>query len=699
MKDLTLDEIHQMHDKAYTHNQVIREKAADDLLFYVVTQWDENLLADVELSYRGEFNIIRKAGRQIMSDLKSNPVQVDFDPKDEDRDDAADILDGLYRSDDRVNTSIEAYWNASNEAVICGNGAWYLYTEYKSMRDGNKEQVIKRKPIYEANNNLFWDPNAKLLDKSDAKYCSWLHSYSPEGYIDLVKELTGEDLNVEDASFAFPQPSYVFPWVTQDKQVYVAEFYERKIVKDKVFKLVDPFGQEMTVRQSDIDYQLDDIIEAGFNIVEEKQIKKWQVKKYIASGDRILDVSIIAGENIPVVPMYGERFFVEGQEWYEGVTRLAKDPQRLRNFQMSYLAEIVSRSPRPKPIFAPEQIQGHEWMYELAGSENQLPYYLMNPSTANGEKLPLSPPAIMPEQQVPQSLMISMDMTRQAVEDVANPGLPQDIADPDLSGKAVIALQNRLDMQSMVYQENIKHAKRRDGVIYASMACEVYDSPRNAMITMPDGTRKKVQMMEYVMDEQTGEFKAINDISCTEFDVYSDIGPSYTTKKEQTQEKLGEMISALQPGDPLRNMLVLKSLGMMDGINFDDVRDYANRQLILQGVKEPDTEEEKAMVAQAQQAQQNQPNPAVMMAQAEMLKGQADMMSEQNKQAEIQLKAAEVQQKGYKIGLDEQMQVADIAKTNADTLQSLAKTEQLSRQTIGQQIDNMQKVRPSVGQM
>ena len=51
---------------------------------------------------------------------------------------------------------------------------------------------------------------------------------------------------------------------------------------------------------------------------------------------------------------------------------------------------------------------------------------------------------------MPQALIASLDLSRQAVEDVANPGLPQNIADPDLSGKAVLALQNRMDMQSFI---------------------------------------------------------------------------------------------------------------------------------------------------------------------------------------------------------------------------------------------------------
>ena len=104
-------------DKDYNNSQVTRERGSDDLVFYNVTQWDDNLLSTSDLSYRGEFNILKKSGRQMMADLRANPVQVNFEPIDETREDSADLLDGLYRADDRRNMSQEAYTCASQEAI------------------------------------------------------------------------------------------------------------------------------------------------------------------------------------------------------------------------------------------------------------------------------------------------------------------------------------------------------------------------------------------------------------------------------------------------------------------------------------------------------------------------------------------------------------------------------------------------------
>ena len=702
---LTLKKIHELHDLAYQSGQTTRQRAADDMLFYHVTQWDDALLGGSDLQYRGQFDVLRKAGRQIMADLRANPVQVNFVPKDEAREDGADILDGLYLTDDRANTSLEAYDNATGEAVVCGVGAWELYTEYASNRAGDMNQIIRRKPVYEANNNCFWDPNAKRLDKSDAMYVSILEAYSPGGYADLCAELSGEEYDDKDdhetpASFAMPEQSYVFPWVSGDNDlIYVACFYHRKKVKDVVITMLDPLGNPLKLRKSDLVDVMDDLLADGYVIESEKEIKRWEVRKYLASGEKILNGEegsdgermgeVIPGENIPVVPTYGERAFVEGEEHYEGITRLAKDPQRLRNFQLSYLADIVSRSPRPKPIFQPAQIQGFEFMYERAGADNNYPYYLQNATDANGAPLPIGPIAVMPEQTVPSALLAMVDLSRQAVEDVANPGVPQDIADPDLSGKAVNALQNRLDQQSIVYQQNLKHAKRRDAEIYASMAVEVYDAPRQVTLTLPDGTTKKEQIMQIVQDRQTGSVVALNDLTNTEYDVYADIGPSYASKKEQTIDQLTQMAGTMAALDPnMAKLLTLQALTLINGIDMDNIRQYARKQLIQQGIIEPDTDEEKAMMEAMRNAPQK-PDAAMLLAQAEILKGQAAQM---NAQREAAKDAANAQNNAAKTQIDAFRAQTDRAAVEVDAQKAGAEIDYKRVQTAGQVIQNAEKV-------
>jgi hypothetical protein len=686
---MDLSELKQLHDKAYEANTVTRDKASDDLVFYWVTQWDDNLLSESQLQYRGEFNILRKAGRDLIGNLRANNFQVDFDPVDADREDGADLMDGIYRSSERHNTSIEAYNNAMQETVVCGVSAWEIYTEYETNALGDDKQVIKRRPLYESNNNVFWDPNSQLLDRSDSDYVSVLVAYSEDGYRKEVARLQGIPVDEVDVSnFKTPNESYAFPWVYENALYYITRFYMRELVTEKNYILRDPFGNEMTVRDFELEKIEDDMIESGFEIIGEKPVERYVVTLYYASGAEIIAEYRVAGQNIPIVPYFGETQYVEGQMSYEGITRLAKDPQRLHNFQMSYLADIVSRSPRPKPIFTADQLSGFEHMYEENGADNNYPYLLQNAYDANGNPLPLGPAGMMPEQPMPSALAASFQLTREAINDVANPGVPQDIMDTELSGKAVKLMQSKIDEQWYVYRDNFKHAKRRDGVIFAGMASEVIDSPRELTLTMPDGSRNKVQVMDMVVDKDSGEVVPLNDITGLEFEVYSDIGASFASQKEETLDRLAEMSQEIAGTDPtMHKMLLLKRMSLMDGVDFDSERKWARNQLILMGVEKPKDEEEEALLAQqAQQGQQ--PDAAMVLAQAEQGKAQAQQMKAQTDmakaQADIQNNNAQTQIDGFKAQTDRMNMQVDAQKVGADIDYTRTKT-------LGQQIDNITK--------
>ena len=557
------------------------------------------------------------------------------------------MMDGLYRTSTRQNTSLEAFGNGAQESVVAGFGCWKLNNEYENR---SQNQTIVREPIYEACNCVYFDPNASRLDKSDANYVSILTRYSEEGYKDFVEELTGERPSTV-ISFKYPEESYVFPWVAEDRRVYVGEFYHREKIKIKVHLLVDLMGNPEEVQDEDFKEQEDSLIDQGYEYQELLEFDRFEITRYIVSGQDILECSLIPGEHIPVVPDYGERAHVEGEEHYEGITRLAKDPQRLRNFQMSYLADIVSRSPRRKPIFTPEQIQGYEQMYQEQGSENNYPHLLQNMYDGAGQPLPMGPVGEMPEQPIPQALIASLELSRQAVEDVANPGLPQNISDPDLSGKAVMALQKRMDMQSFIYQDNHKHALRRDAEIFASMAAEVFDTPRKATLTLYDGSRKTEQLKQTQLNPEAMQMETINDIEGIEFEVYAEIGTNFKTEQMEVREDMKELMNGLPPQDPIRNILLLEYIAILPGMQFENLRKYAGKELIKMGIKEPETEDEIQFMQQLQQQQQQpQPDPAMIAAQAEMIKGQAEQASAEVRMYDAQTKRAKVEVEASKAG-------------------------------------------------
>ncbi len=378
---------------------------------------------------------------------------------------------------------------------------------------------------------------------------------------------------------------------------------------------------------------------------------------------------------------------VEGEEHFEGITRLAKDPQRLRNFQMSYLADIVSRSPRTKPIFTPEQISGYEHFYEESGSDNNYPYLLQNSSNESGKDIPMGPVGAMPEQPIPQALIASIELSRQAVEDVANPGLPQNIADPDLSGKAVLALQHRMDMQSFIYQNNYKHGLRRDAEIFSSMAREVYDSPRQETITLKDGSRKTENLMQQQLNSQMMQMQTFNDLTGTDMEVYAEIGTNYATEKQETRSDIKELIMSMPVDDQLRNVLMMEYISMMPGMDFEGLREFASKELIKHGIRKPQTDDEMMFVQQLQQ--QQQPDPATLAAMAEMEKAEAQKMEGQSRMMDSQTKMFDAQTKRAKVEIEAAESGVKIEKLQQDVANRMSETEERHENIAKKRMDNM----------
>lgn len=682
MKELDFEDIQTMHESAKDYNSERRQEAQNELYFYWISHYSDAWRDALPLRFQGQFDQLRKAGRKIMADLNANKVRADFQPIDGTEEDMGDFLDRLYRTDARRNDSREAFSNAINECVPCGIGGWRLVTDYETDRIGEKKQVVRRVPIYEFNASVFFDPAAKRIDKSDARWCQVLTAYSHEDYEELKEDLTGDDEESEgdicEATGFNPVTSEQGIWLSESGDMFVVEHYQSYMKKQTIHFYRDMFGEETAFYDEQIKEVKDELKAAGYVFLSKKSIKRWCVKKYTVSGEGILDSQDIAGTEIPVVPYYGERAFVDGTEHYEGITRLAQDPQRLRNFQMSYLADIVSTSPRPKPIFYPEQVLGHEYMYEENGADNNFPYYLQNPTTVNGVPLPPGPVGMMPETPIPAALITSIQMMSEATADVAQSGAPSSIADVNMSGSAISQIAAMLDEQSVTYQDHFKYAIRRDAEIYAGMVPDVYDVPRKVVLTNHDGSREDAYVMESTIDLESGEMKVVNDMRTAKFEVFAEIGSAYESQKQQQRQELTQLLQSVDPSTPVYDGLLMKYIALSDGVDNEDLKAYAKKRLILSGFKEPETDEEKEMFAQAQE-QAQQPDPNMALAMAEQAKADADMQKVQVDMYNAETSRMKVMIEAEKLGIDLEIKQADLT---------------------GKQIDNMQKLRiPKVPQM
>ena len=130
-------------------------------------------------------------------------------------------------------------------------------------------------------------------------------------------------------------------------------------------------------------------------------------------------------------------------------------------------------------------------------------------------------------------------------------------------------------------------------------------------------------------------------------------------------------------------MALLTYFTLMDGPKTDHLKAYARKKLIMQGLMEPDTDEEKQMLQEAQQQQNNQePDANMMLAMAEQAKSEADMakvqMDGQHNQVQSQVdaynaetKRLDAMAKAKKYGVESSKVSAEIKGTELDNLQKL----------------------------
>lgn len=592
-----------------------RLQCLQDRRFYSIagSQWEGPLGEQFENKPKFEVNKIHLSVMRIINEYRNNRITVDFTSKDGVEDDKlSDTCDGLYRADEQDSVANEAYDNAFEEAVGGGFGAWRLRSVYEDEEnDENEKQRIRIEPIFDADSSVFFDLQAKRQDKSDAKTCFVITSMTHSAYI----ETYGDD----PTSWPKTIHQYEFDWCTPDV-VYVAEYYRvEEVTKTvRIFAALDGTEERYTSEDFKNDETLEEtLIAVGSKEVRQKRVKTKKVHKYIMSGGSVLeDAGYIAGKCIPIVPVYGKRWFVDNVERCMGHVRLAKDSQRLKNMQLSKLGEISALSSVEKPILVPEQIAGHQVMW-AEDNLKDYPYLLVNPITgADGSTSVSGPVAYTKSPQIPPAMAALLQLTEADMNDIlGNQGAGEEIVS-NISGKAVELIQNKLDMQTFIYMSNMAKGMRRCGEIWLSMAKDIYiEEGRRMKAISPTGTTSSVELMKPMISSETGEITLENDLSSAKFDVNVEVGPSSSSKRSATVRALTGMMQITN--DP-ETASVLQSMAMMnmEGEGIADVRTYFRNRLVKMGVIKP-TEEEAAQMMAELQGQPEDPNAIFLQAAAE----------------------------------------------------------------------------------
>ena len=639
-----------------------RLQCLQDRRFYSLAgaQWEGPLQDQYENKPKFEVNKIMLAVIRIINEYRNNRITVDYVSKDgQENDKLAEVCDGLYRADEQASVADEAYDNAFEEAVGGGIGAWRLRTVYEDEEnDEDDRQRIRIEPIFDADSSVFFDLQAKRQDKSDAKHCFVVTSMTRQAY----KDTWGDD----PTDWPKEIHQYEFDWCTPDV-VYVAEYYkvEEKSETIRIFQNISGEEERYTAADFAADETLEETLAAiGTVEIRQKRVKRQRVRKYIMSGGKVLeDCGYIAGKCIPIVVVYGKRWFVDNVERCMGHVRLAKDAQRLKNMQLSKLGEISALSSVEKPILTPEQIAGHQVMW----SEDNLkdyPYLLINPITdQNGNQAVSGPVAYTRAPNIPPAMAALLQITETDMQDILGNPQGSDKMISGMSGKAVEMIQTRVDMQAFIYMSNFAKGMKRGGEIWLSMAKELYVEQKRKMKTIaPTGEAGMVELMKPTIDQETGEVVLENDLSSATFDVVADVGPSSTSRREATVRAITGLLQMTTDPETAQ-VLTAAAMMNMEGEGLSEINAHARKKLLRMGVVKPTEDEAQELMAEMQGAPQD-PNAMYLQAAAEEATAKAAQAraSTVKTVADAELSRAKTVQTLSNIDMDSQDHAMNLAK-------------------------------------
>lgn len=635
--DDIIHEARERVDAAMSADLINREEAETDLRFAAGDHWDEDDRRERELAKKPviTINAMSQFVRQVTGQIRDLNPAIRVMPADGSATkEIAEINEGLIRHIEYQCDAADVYEGAAESAAQCGIGHWRIRTDYVPGLSFDQEILIERihNPFA-----VIWDPCAKDPTRKDAQYCFILDEMKREEFKKAYPKASWESLS-EDNKPAGMQ--YFFSGDT----VTVAEYYWIEHEKVKIGLLED--GRIIENPRPPMQY------------VKERMVNMPRVKWAKITGNEVLEgPQDVAGEFIPVVSVVGEELHMGEGIYRSSVIRFARDPQRLYNLAQSMSAEIMTLQPKAPYLVTTENVAGLEQFWTDANKTNR-PYLPFNPDDSGYVPQRIAPP--VPSSAVLQSIQIAgEDMKRTTGIYDASLGARSN----ETSGVGIKARQAEAQNGNSIYADNMVKSVTHTGRIIVGMIPKVYDTQRTIRILGEDDQETLVQINQ-VMQTENGEM-AMNDMTVGRYDVRIAVGPSYTTKRQESSDAMMEFMRTNPQAAPLIGDLVA---GMQDWPEADRVAERLRKALPPQ-LQEPSDKEQQD--PQAMQQQQQAAQMAQLRQQMEMRKEDANTRKAEADAAKAEADAKKAADDAVKAQADAEEAIANAQKAQFELAQMM----------------------------
>lgn len=568
----------------------------------------------------------------------------------------AKIYAGLIKNSENLSNAADVYNQIAKKAIVTGFSAFRIDQDWCDSDSFDQDLFLR--PIHDAIDRVWFLGNYQMRTGEDADAVTVDHLISADEYTERFG-------NEAPQSIGDTESHEIYHYKRQG--IRISEL----IYKEKVKKVLYQFGDGSVLSE-------EEALSSGADLkdVKRRERESYAIKVRFYDGGRFLDepADTVFG-HLNVIPVLPNFEIVENKPISNGAIEWLMDWQRIRNYAGSKKVEDVALLPRQRLMMTKKQGSGHETEHATMNTSNRaVDHYNVDPD---------APPPYIPGQIMPNPGTNELLMQSEQGISTSSGVYPAALGDnPALqSGVAIDKIQNKGDIGKLEYFNAMQVALSHAGKVMIKALKALMDTQQERRIIKEDGSYEMVTLNETDLNGNK-----INDLSKGVYDVVCDIGPAFRNRQEKTVEQIIAMAQYDPTLIPQGKDVLLNNI---DSPGMEILAERARADLIRAGgipqSQWTDEEIEAAQMA-AQAAQQNPapPDPASIIAQAELMKAEV-------KQSELEIQAIkleqaqqkmdfEQQQSQVKDSIDTQVKMVNMLKTMSETLKAIG--ESMGVQTI-----------------
>lgn len=487
-------------EKDQSYWEPIYNSAREDLYFLSDkpdAQWSEHDLKDRERSGRPALTIdqLGQYVNQVVNDIRKNTPEIEVIPDIDGTVESAEVQQDIIR-DILYNSDADTCFDTAAAYQVKGS-VGFIRIDTSYVNDNDFNQQLK---VYTVEDPLtcYLDCDSTSLVGDDAKRATMLECVDKDTF---EKEYPGK------AAVSFTDDKYV---KGNKDDIVLAHYYEIETKKKKIGLTL-----ENTIEE----------VQEGVEYVQKREVEEKVVKRYLLSGEDVLKSTEFVGENIPLVPVYGNQQWVNGEREINSLIRRSKDAQRMFNFWKSLETELLQQQPRASFMAAIGQVEEFPDQWENPEKSPVLPY---KPSDVAGNPVP--PPQRLDPPQIPTGIV---NAARSAVDDIkATIGMYAASLGQESNEVSGVAIQRRNEEGETAtyhFSDNLSKSIARVGKILRDALPFVYDTPRYVSSIDKEGNVNLIGINGAMVEGQEQSF----DITQGGYKTKVVTGPSYTTQRQE----------------------------------------------------------------------------------------------------------------------------------------------------------------------